>query len=410
MEDHQNSTPNAIGLCLLPSELVQNIFLSLVLPEIIRLKLVSKSFSDIISDQSFVRECNSRSSSTAWLFVYKKRWLRDAVLHGFTDRSDRWFRIPIAELLKPIHFHSEDLYFLTASGNVFLFASNTVREVIAVNLVTMTVKRIPPSPLGPRGTSSWRRSGMKLVTGPPGSAHFRFIFAEFVDNRPILFVYNSITDTWKSIEAEEGTANRGNNSARGNQVSQEEGDERIFLNVVNGRRDSVLVACTSECEYPVVVRPRFERRGGEEERDREMRVGFSWGNVIDRLHVYGDGYMMIVESEGGGRDGKRRMLKGIEMWGVKGKTGTEWEFISKAPSEVMKKIARVYGVMMGCLEQRNGVIRASLVTNWEGLWDIMWISFHPNTDHWSGIPLPDCKMKGCNLAGISFSSGLTLPY
>ncbi|KAK4257347.1 hypothetical protein QN277_006945 [Acacia crassicarpa] len=406
MEDHQNSTPNAIGLCLLPSELMQNIFLSLVLPEIISLKLVSKSFSDIISDQSFVRECNSRSSSTAWLFVYKKRWLRDAVLHGFTDRSDRWFRIPITELLKPIHFHSEDLYFLTASGNVFLFASNTVREVIAVNLVNMTVNRIPPSPLGPRGTSSWRRSGMKLVTGPPGSAHFRFIFAEFVNNRPVLFVYNSITDSWKSLEAEEeGTTNRGHTWTR------EEGNERIFLNVINGRRESVLVACRRDCDAAVVVRPRLERRGGEGERDGEMRVGFSWGNVIDRLHVYGDGFMMIVESEGGGRDGKKRVLKGIEMWGVKkGRGGSDtWEFISQAPMDVMKKMERVYGVMMGCLEQRNGVLRACLVTNWEGLWDIMWISFHPNTNHWSWIPLPDCKMKGFNLAGISFSSGLTLP-
>lgn len=399
MEDHQNSAPNAIGLCLLPSELMQNIFLSLVLPEIIRLKLVSKSFSDIISDQSFVRECNSRSSSTAWLFVYKKRWLRDAVLHGFTDRSDRWFRIPITELLKPIRLHSEDLYFLTASGNVFLFASNTVREVIAVNLVTMAVKKIPPSPLGPRGTSSWRRSGMKLVTGPPGSSHFRFMFAEFVENRPVVFVYSSITDTWKATEAAEDT-NRG---------QEEEDDKGIFLNVINGRRESVLVACTGACESPVVVRPRLERGGGEGERDREMRVGFSWGNVIDRLHVYGDGYMMIVESEGGGRDGRKRVMKGIEMWGVKGRTGREWQFISKAPGEVMKKIERVYGVMMGCLGQRNGVIRASLVTNWEGVWDIMWISLDSNTNLWSWIPLPDCKMKGCNLAGIGFSSGLTLP-
>ncbi|KAI9119322.1 hypothetical protein K1719_009997 [Acacia pycnantha] len=95
MEDHQNSTPNTIGLRLLPFELMQNIFLFLVLPEIIRLKLVSKSFSDIISDQSFICECNSWSSSTAWVFIYKKWWLCDAILHGFTYRSDRWFQIPI---------------------------------------------------------------------------------------------------------------------------------------------------------------------------------------------------------------------------------------------------------------------------------------------------------------------------
>ncbi|KAF7806344.1 F-box protein [Senna tora] len=389
MEDHQNSTPNAIGLCLLPSELMQNIFLSLVLPEIIRLKLVSKSFSHLISDHTFVRECNSRSTSTAWLFVYKKRWLRDAVLHAFTDRSNRWFRIPITELLKPIHFHCEDLYFLTASGNVFLFASNTVRLVVAVNLVTMTVKKIPPSPLGPRGTSSWRRSGMKLVTGPPGSDHFRFMFAELVDNRPVLFVYNSVTDKWNTMEAQE---------ARGRHV-----DERLFLNVVNGPRESVVVACTPECDaQPVIVRPRLEGGGVGE---GEMRVGFSLGHVTDRLHVYGDGYMMIVKSESGR---KKRVLKGIEMWGV-GEEGREWEYISRVPSELMKKIERGYGVMMGCLEERNGVIRASLVSNWEGLWDIVWISFDKSRKEWAWIPLPDCNMKNYNLSGISFSSGITLP-
>ena len=165
---------------------MQNIFLSLVLPEIIRLKLVSKSFSHIISDHNFLRECNLRSSSTTWLFVYKKRWLRDAVLHSFTDRSDRWFRIPISRLLKPINFHGEDLYFLMASGNFFMFASNTVREIIAVNLVTMTVKRIPPSPLGPRGTSSWRRSGMKLVTRPFVTHHDKLNMRLFMRIAPIL--------------------------------------------------------------------------------------------------------------------------------------------------------------------------------------------------------------------------------
>lgn len=401
MEDHQNSTPNAIGLCLLPSELMQSIFLSLVLPDIIRLKLVSKSFSDIISDRSFVRECNSRSSSTAWLFVYKKRWLRDAVLHGFTDRSDRWFRIPITELLKPVHFHREDLYFLTASGNVFLLASNTVREVIAVNIVSMMVKKIPPSPLGPRGTSSWRRSGMKLVTGPAGSDHFRFMFAEFVENRPFLFIYNSMNDTWETMEAEENNRNKRELVESRGRGRQEE-EERVVLNAINGARESVLIAWRGEGEGAVVVRPRFE--GGM----RSERVGLSWGNGMDRVHVYGDGYMMVVKSEGGER-GNMRVVKGIEMWGVeRGKEG-RWGYIGSVPGEVMRKIERGYGVMMGCLEERNGVIRAALLSNWEGVWDMIWMSYHTNTKEWTWIKLPDCKMKGFNLAGISFSSGLTLP-
>ncbi|KAK7328407.1 hypothetical protein VNO77_22512 [Canavalia gladiata] len=406
MDDHRNSTPkNAIGLCLLPQELIQNIFLSLVLPEIVRLKLVNKSFSRIISDHSFVRQCNSLSNSTTWLFVYKKRWLRDAVLHAFTDRSsDRWFRIPIAELLKPVHFHGEDLYFLVASNNVFLFASNTVREVVAVNLVAVTVKKIPPSPLGPRGTSSWRRSGMKLVTDPSGSDHFRFMFAEFVGNRPVLFVYSSETDTWKSTEAEE-------NKASG---MLPRGSGHVFLNVVHGPRESVLVASTPECDAPVILRPRFDDARGSANNDGGLTVGFSWGNVIDRLYVYGDGYMMIVKSEGTrvtGEDGIRRnlrLLKGVELWGVR-LDGRNWEFLSTVPGEVMRVIEKPYAVMMGCLEEKNGIVRTALVSNCEGLWDMIWLSFDTKWNQWTLMPLPDCKMKGWNMAGISFSSGLTLP-
>ncbi|QHO60054.1 hypothetical protein HN51_014171 [Arachis hypogaea] len=392
MEDHRSSTPNAIGLCLLPQELIQNIFLSLVLPEILPLKLLNKSFSRIISDHTFVRRCNSVSAATTWLFVYKKRWLRDAVLHAFTHRSShRWFRIRIADL----HFHADnDLYFLAASANFFLFASNTVREVIAVNLVTLAVKRIPPSPLGPRGTSSWRRSGMKLVSHPDGSDHFRFLFAECVDNRPVLFVYNSETDTWKSTEGKESTGSSG---------IVPRGGGNIFLSVAHGPQESVLVACTAQCEAPTVVRPRFDPRGS----DGGLSVGYSWGNVIDRLHVYGDGYMMIVKSEGGER-GKGRVLKGVELWGLS-LDGRKWEFVSVVPSELMKVVEKPYGVMMGCLEEKNGILRAALVSNSEGFWNMIWLSYDATCNHWTWIPVPDCKMKGWNMAGISFSSGLILP-
>lgn len=233
MNNHRNSTTSAIGFCLLPSELIQNILLYLVLPEIIRLKLVSKSFSLIISDQDFIRACNIRSRSSAWLFVYKKRWPRDLTLHGFTDQSQRWFQIPIANSLRPIISLGEDLYFLTASGKFFLFVSNTKKVVISVNLVAQTVKKIPPSPLGPRGTSSWRRSGMKLVAGPPGSDHFRFLFVELVENRPILFVYDSESEKWESMEAKENVANLPCHSERES--------ENIYLSVINGRSESVLI-------------------------------------------------------------------------------------------------------------------------------------------------------------------------
>lgn len=276
-----------------------------------------------------------------------------------------------------------------------MFASNTVREVIAVNLVTVTVKRIPPSPLGPRGTSSWRRSGMKLVTHPSGSDHFRFMFADFVENRPVLFVYSSETDQWESKEAEENNGILPRGSHRG--------EDHIFLNVVNGPRESVLIASTRECDAPVVLRPRFDGRD-----DRQLTVGLSWGNVIDRLHVYGDGYMMIVQSDGASQANRNlRVLKGIEMWGLS-LDGRNWEHISRVPSELMRQIEKPYGVMMGCLEERDGIIRAALVSNCEGFWDIIWVSYEKKIREWKWIPLPDCKMKGWNMAGISFSSGLAL--
>lgn len=243
---------------------------------------------------------------------------------------------------------------------------------------------------------------MKLVTDPSGSGHFRFMFAEFVGNRPVLFAYNSETDTWKSTEGEEN----------GTSGFLPRGGARVFLNVVHGPRESVLVASTPECDAAVVLRPRFNDDGRVG--DGGLTVGFTWGNVIDRLHVYGDGYMMIVKSEGVRVTGENgitrnlRVLKGVELWGLS-LDGMNWEFVSAVPGEVMRVIEKPYGVMMGCLEEKNGIIRATLVSNCDGFWDMLWLSFDTKWNQWTWMPLPDCKMKGWNMAGISFSSGLTLP-
>ena len=394
MDNHRNSTTSAIGFCLLPSELIQNILLYLVLPQIIQLKLVSKSIAHLISDQGFIREYNIRSRSTTWLFVYKKRWPRDLMLHGFTDQSERWFQIPIAKSLRPIISPGEDLYFLTASGNFFLFVSNTMKVVISVNLVTKTVKKIPPSPLGPRGTSSWRRSGMKLVAGPPGSDHFRFLFVELVENRPILFVYDSQSEKWESMEVKENVANL--------PCLSERESHYIYLSVINGRSESVLIVVNSHgtTSKPLILRPRF---GGGGVDDGQLTVRFSWGNVIDRLHVYGDGHMMIMISDGI----DKMMLTGIELWGLR-LDGRYWQYISKVPSKLMEQIKKPYGVMVGCLEERDGIVRAALMSNFEGLWHIIWLTYDIKTRHWIRVIVPDCKMKGSNMAGIAFSSGITL--
>lgn len=372
---------NTIGFCLLPSELIERILLRLALPEIIRFKLVSKTVSEIVCNRDFVRQCNSQWRPATWLFVYKKRRRCDSVLDGFSDRSDRWFRFSISDLLKPAIFPGEDLFFLTASGNLFLFASNTLQSVITLDLVTNTVKKIPPSPLGRRGTCSWRRSGMKLVPNKNGSGHFRFVFAELVETRPVVFEYDSETDTWRSTEATDDPTPERESLAFTR--------DHVFLTLINRGRESVVISVNSRDEAPAILRPRF-----------------SWGNGIDRLHVYGDGFMMVVRSDGAG-EGKR-IVVGIEMWGL-GTRGTRWEFVSELPGDLLGRAKKPYRVMTGCLEGNNGTIKGVLMSNYEGLWDIIWVSFDFETREWKWVPLPECKMKGLNMAGIAFSSALTMP-
>ncbi|KAK3043208.1 hypothetical protein RJ639_001641 [Escallonia herrerae] len=397
MESHRSSTTNAVGLCLLPSELIQYIFLRLSLPDVFQFKSVSKSIAFLISDQDFVRDYNLQSSSATWLFVYKKRWHRDAVLQGFTDCSNRWFKVPIADTLKQMIPRGEDLYFLAASGDHFLFALNTSQEVISVNPVLRTVKRIPPSPLGPRGTSLWRRSGMKLLSRPPEVGHFRFLFAEMNGNFPVLFEYSSKTDKWHSTVARENfdVLRRCNRRER----------DHTFLSIFNGRNESVLIAAGSQGETPMVVRPRFHGGGNEE---GQLAVGFGWGNAINRLQFYGDGNMVISRSEAVDvAKSNTKLLVSLELWSLSS-DGRCWEFISNVPRELIDQIKKPYGVIMGCLEEKKGTVRVLLMSNFEGVWDIIWLCFSVGGRQWTWVPLPDCKMKGSNLAGITFSSGLSL--
>ncbi|OIT40162.1 PREDICTED: uncharacterized protein LOC109237148 [Nicotiana attenuata] len=392
MESHRNLPTNAISFCLLPSELIQYIILQLALPEIIRLKSVNKSISSLISDRDFVRDYNLQSSSATWLFLYKKRWRREAVLYGFADSSNRWFNILIADLLKQVVPPGEDVYFLTASGNIFLFALNNRQEVMSVDIMTRMVKKIPPSPLGPRGTSSWRRSGMKLLSCPSSSNHFRFLFAELHESHPTLFEFDSRVERWQFM--------------KGREVTQDLQGDFIFLSASNGRNGSVIIAVRPQCNStPVVIRPTFITRGNEE---NQLAVGFNWGNAIDLLHVYGDGNMITIRS-GKVVDVNKtvRKIKGIELWGLS-TNGRYWELVSRAPNDLIYKICKPYGAMMGCMQKGEGLTRAILMTNLEGTWDTIWLSYDKKDNQWAWLPLPDCKMKGSNLAGVTFSSGLTL--
>ncbi|TMW82286.1 hypothetical protein EJD97_006339 [Solanum chilense] len=352
----------AISFCLLPSELIQYIILQLSLPEIIQLKSVNKSILSIISDGDFVRNYNHQSSSATWLFLYKKRWRREALLYGISDCSNRWFTILICDMLKQVVPPGEDVYFLTANANIFLFALNNTQQLMSLDIMTRVVKNIPPSPLGPRGTSSWRRSDEVV------SQDYNF------------------------------------------------DDEYIFLSASNGRNGSVIIGVVRphECcntttittNTPLVIRPTFNNE--QEHQHHRLAVGFSWGNSIDLLHVYGDGNMMTIRSDKVNNNSNKRKIKRIELWGLSRNNGRYWEFVSVAPNELIHKISKPYGAMMGCMQKSKGVTRAILMTNLEGTWETIWLSYNNNNNHWAWLPLPDCNMKGSNLAGVTFSSGLTL--
>lgn len=394
-----------ISFCLLPSELIQYIILQLSLPEIIQLKSVNKSIFSIISDGNFIRNYNHQSSSATWLFLYKKRWRREALLYGFADSSNRWFNILICDMLKQVVPPGEDVYFLTANANIFLFALNNTQQLMSVDIMTRIVKNIPPSPLGPRGTSSWRRSGMKLLSCPNSNCnHFRFLFAEYHQNRPTLFEYNSRVETW---EYSWGTSDH-------EVVGQDYylDDEFIFLSASNGRSGSVIIGVVRsyECNTtitttPLVIRPTFNEQHAE---DHRLAVGFSWGDSIDLLHVYGDGNMMTIRSDKVNNNSNKRKIKRIELWGLSRNNGRYWEFVSTAPNELIHKISKPYGAMMGCMQKTQRITRAILMTNLEGTWETIWLSYNNNNNHWACLQLPDCNMKGSNLAGVTFSSGLTL--
>ncbi|VVB17051.1 unnamed protein product [Arabis nemorensis] len=392
---NKDTNTNSIGFCLLPSELIQNILLHLCIPEIIRMKLLNKFVLTTISDQSFIQQLNGGSHRDTWIFVYTRRWRRDnGVLHGFSDRSVRWFKIPVAEIMTGEVFPGEDLYLLTASGNFLLFASNTHSGIIAVDLVGKKVTRIGSCPLGPRGTSSWRRSGMKLVPDPSCSGHFRFMFAEMVNNRPVLFTYRSNTTTWQTKEAEDTT----------NWDFKKKSN--VFLSLSNRPHESIVMSVDDESminRFPAILRPRMNH---DAIRECPSSVGFSRNDLDSQLlHIHGDEYKVVIRLDKIDTSKMKKVMKSLEVWEISS-DGEKWELVSRAPSEVISN--KPCGVMMGCLERRLSVIRVALMTNHEGLWNIIWLDYDKEKDKWEWVPLPDCRfLQGSNMAGISFSSGLT---
>ncbi|BAF05623.1 uncharacterized protein [Oryza sativa Japonica Group] len=382
-----SAATTALGpLLLLPSELLHDILIRLALPELLRVRSVARPLSHVISSPDFRRLYHLSSAASgpgpaaAWLLVFKKLRPRDAALRGFHGPSGRWFRIPVSAILAPAVPPGEDLYFLAASGSSFLFAANGRRELVVVDLSAHAARRLPPSPLGPRGTSSWRRFGLKLVADPPGSSQFRFLFAELVNNTPLLFEYQSETDTWQSSEAVQAEG-----------ASTAAGTEGTFLCAAHAGPDCVMVYSGPGVERPVFFRPRFPHNpnGGG-----------------DRLHVYGDGSAAVVRSTVIDEPGRPRVkvVAGVDLYGFGSVVGGDWQLASTVPGELVEGFRKPYAVMTGLLSEREGVVRLVLISNCRGAWDIVWLSYDRARGEWWWVPVPDWGTKGLNVAGIAVSS------
>ncbi|TVU35791.1 hypothetical protein EJB05_17694, partial [Eragrostis curvula] len=390
-DHHPSPASTALGpLLLLPSELLHEILLRLAVPELLRVRSVARPLSHLISSPDFRRLYHLASASSgpgpaaAWLLLFKKLPPRDAAIRGFHGPSGRWFRIPVSAILGPAVPPGEDLYFLAASGSSFLFAANGRRELVVVDLSARAARRLPPSPLGPRGTSSWRRFGLKLVVDPPGSNQFRFLFAELVNNTPFLFEYRSETDTWQQSEAVlagEGAS------------SEPPAPDGTYLCAAHAGPDCVMVySAPGETDRPVFFRPQFPPHNA--------------GGPGDRLHVYGDGSAAVVRSTAIDEPSRTRVkvVTGVDLYGFAA-VGGDWELVASVPGELVEGFRKPYAVMTGLLAEREGVVRLVLISNCRGAWDLVWLSYDRARREWQWVPVPDWgTSKGLNMAGMAISS------
>ncbi|XP_078153580.1 uncharacterized protein LOC144548729 [Carex rostrata] len=375
-----STSTSTLGFLLLPSELLHEILFRLPLPDLHRLRSVSHLLSSLVSSPDFRRlyHLHSSLSSSSWLFLLSRRPPRDYFLLGFHSPSSLWsFRLPLRSLPR-----FDDPYFLASSGPFFLFASNLRRDLVSFHLPSSSLLRLPLSPLGPRGTSSWRRSSLKL-SADPTSHRFRFLFAEMYNHLPYLFEYRSDTNTWHASEAMPINSDRHFSPDPLN----------VYLHMAHTSTESLVLCTGPGTNGPLLLRPRFTEN--------------PFGS--DRLHVHGDGNMVIIKSvpieDGLGSRVRVRMrvLIGIELWGISS-DGTEWVLTSRVCNEMIEEVKKPCGVMMGCMAERGGVVRVVLMSNSKGAWDLVWLSYNRAKCVWSWVPVPDCGTKGLNMAGIALSS------
>ncbi|KAF3339616.1 F-box domain-containing protein [Carex littledalei] len=358
-----STSTSTLGFLLLPSELLHEILFRLPLPDLHRLRSVSHLLSSLVLSPDFRRlyHLHSSLSSSSWLFLLSRRPPRDYFLLGFHSPSSLWsFRLPLRSLPR-----FDDPYFLASSGPFFLFASNLRRDLVSFHLPSSSLLRLPLSPLGPRGTSSWRRSSLKL-SADPTSHRFRFLFAEMYNHLPYLFEYRSDTNTWHASEAVPINSDRLFSPDPLN----------VYLHMAHTGTESLVLCTAPGTNGPLLLRPRFTEN--------------PFGS--DQLHVHGDGNMVLIKSvpieEGSGSRVRVRMrvLIGIELWGISS-DGTEWVLTSRVCSEMIEEVKKPFGVMMGCMAEREGVVRVVLMSNSKGAWDLVWLSYNRAKCVWSWVPV-----------------------
>ncbi|KAK3031138.1 hypothetical protein RJ639_035136 [Escallonia herrerae] len=383
MEGRRLPATNCVGFCLLPSELMEYIFIRLASPDICRLRCVSKPIASILREREFVRNYNDQHRSSTWLFFYNKPADHDdAALHGFTDRSNRWFKILVHDLLKSVVDSGEYLYFLTASGSNFLFALNTRNEFVLVNPMTRTVRKI----VCPSKIFSGPDTSIKLLIGPPGSDRFCIIRNQ-IYGRKSFMVYDSNADLWQTRRLNE-------------RVDLSLVSGCVLLSVVDWFSKRTNIVCVSQRDHPEAVSIWPELAYADSSWERHY--------PLHGYRVIGDGKMAVVRSDGiDVKNHRVRMLKGVELWGLTA-NGKRWEFISETSREIVARIKQPYGMMKGCLEERNGTIRVALMFNFQGVWDIIRLNYDIGRKNWTRVVLPSCQMKGSSMVGISFSNDLVL--
>ncbi|XP_072966753.1 uncharacterized protein [Typha angustifolia] len=211
-------------------------------------------------------------------------------------------------------------------------------------------------------------------------------FAEIHQGLPVLLEYRSDTDAWQSSPAPDQDPPQC--------VSPEDGI--VYLNAVSWSNESIIVCAGPENKEPTSLQKTFPE-----------------GSDVDAnccFHVYGHGNAVVVRwtKISGGESARAKIVLGAELW-VMGSKGREWELASRAPAEMVEKI-KPYEAVIGCLEDRKGVVRLILMSRWKEWWDMTWLSNDRADGKWRWVPVADFGAKRLDMAGITLASSFPSPW